>query len=542
MASAGLAWYKTGAVNITQGSPEVSGVGTHWATAGVKTGDMFTVDDTRGYEVSEVKSDTALTLAKPFQGASGTAQNYAVIRNWSATMTAELAARIAELVNKYESYIDGDLNQIIGPKGDPGWSYKGTWASGRGYNAMDITVYENGLYIALISHTSASANSPASANSLWMGMGVVIQNATESAPGIVTLATPAEAAAGTNGTKAMTPLTTRGAIDSTPTGNPAAIFTSVPTATENGVRIMQFNSGTVTPDAGKTPAFELYGDASDQIYIVTTRGASGRYSQNAIRADNSFREFFRQFASGNWSKWRERPTFHARGLTSTRDIIVDCDNGDDVTGNGSEDRPLKTIGGLSNVLSVLDLSWRQRIIFKAGTYTVPSKKEFSGYLGGRLYFDTYSGQADVEIIIGNDGTDVRGLMFYGNPGGVAFYNLKFTQADNLKTRTGLTIDQSDFAYVNNCVFEGFLYGVNLGNSARACMATCTFRDCVNGIRVGESSVLNTYSIYAEDVNYPYYVAGGILIKGSVNSSPAGLIANSIFSGGGLIVPAGGKSL
>ena len=180
MASVGLEWYKTGTVNITQGSPNVTGVGTQWVTTGVKKGDMFTVDDTRGYEIASVASNTSITLVKPFQGASGNAQNYAIIRNWAATMTAELAARVAELVNKYESYIDSELNQIVGPKGDPGWAYKSAWASGRSYNALDIVAYNNALYVAIISHTSTSNNAPAAASgSAWMLLDMPLSTVTD---------------------------------------------------------------------------------------------------------------------------------------------------------------------------------------------------------------------------------------------------------------------------------------------------------------------------------------------------------------------------
>jgi hypothetical protein len=204
--SVGLAWYKSGTANLINGSTTVTGVDTQWLTAGVKTGDPFTVDDTRNYEIASVTNNTTLTLVKPFQGASGNAQSYAIVRNWAATMTAELAAKVAELLSKYEAFIDADLSKIIGPKGEPGWVYKSAWAAGRSYNAMDIVVYNSALYIALLAHTSATGNAPPS-NATWMGMGVSLPSATETTPGLVQLATPAEAQAGTNDKKGMTPAT-----------------------------------------------------------------------------------------------------------------------------------------------------------------------------------------------------------------------------------------------------------------------------------------------------------------------------------------------
>jgi hypothetical protein len=183
--SVGLEWYKTGTVTLTQGSQGITGVNTVWKTAGIKAGDMFTVDDTRGYEIASVTSNTQLTLAKPFQGASGNAQNYAIIRNWAATLTAELAASVAELVNKYEAYIDAELKQIIGPKGDPGWNYKSNWAVSRSYNAMDVVTYNSKIYVAIMSHTSTAANAPGAANTAWADLGVSIGTATNTAVGVV---------------------------------------------------------------------------------------------------------------------------------------------------------------------------------------------------------------------------------------------------------------------------------------------------------------------------------------------------------------------
>lgn len=167
MDSAGIPWYSTGTVNVTQGSTNITGVGTNWVNAGLKKGDIFTLDKSRLYQVWTVNSNTSITLQEAYQGATGTAQTYFVIRNFAATMQAEIAAQVAELVNKYESYIDTELKQITGPAGPTSFPYRGTWATGRTYNGLDVVQYGNQLYMALYGHTSTSANAPGATGTAW---------------------------------------------------------------------------------------------------------------------------------------------------------------------------------------------------------------------------------------------------------------------------------------------------------------------------------------------------------------------------------------
>lgn len=167
MDSAGIPWYSTGTVNVTQGSTNITGVGTNWINAGLKKGDIFTIDKSRLYQITAVNNNTSITLQEAYQGATGTAQVYFVIRNFTATMQAEIAAQVAELVNKYESYIDTELKQITGPAGPTSFPYRGTWATGRSYNGLDVVQYGNQLYMALYGHTSTSTNAPGATGTAW---------------------------------------------------------------------------------------------------------------------------------------------------------------------------------------------------------------------------------------------------------------------------------------------------------------------------------------------------------------------------------------
>ena len=167
MDSAGIPWYSTGTVNVTQGSSNVAGVGTNWVNAGLKVGDIFTIDKSRLYQITAINSNTSLSLQEAYQGATGTSQVYFVIRNFAGTMQAQIAAQVSELVNKYESYIDTELKQITGPAGPTSFPYRGTWVTGRTYNGLDVVQYGNQLYMALYGHTSTSANAPGATGTAW---------------------------------------------------------------------------------------------------------------------------------------------------------------------------------------------------------------------------------------------------------------------------------------------------------------------------------------------------------------------------------------
>lgn len=167
MDSAGIPWYSTGTVNVTQGSSNVAGVGTNWVNAGLKVGDIFTIDKSRLYQITAINSNTSLSLQEAYQGATGSSQVYFVIRNFAGTMQAQIAAQVSELVNKYESYIDTELKQITGPAGPTSFPYRGTWVTGRTYNGLDVVQYGKQLYMSLYGHTSTSANAPGATGTAW---------------------------------------------------------------------------------------------------------------------------------------------------------------------------------------------------------------------------------------------------------------------------------------------------------------------------------------------------------------------------------------
>lgn len=72
-------WYKTGTVNVTNGSTAVVGSGSLWLVEAA-VGDMFTLDGATWYEVAAITSNTALTLGTAYAGTTATGAAYAIVR------------------------------------------------------------------------------------------------------------------------------------------------------------------------------------------------------------------------------------------------------------------------------------------------------------------------------------------------------------------------------------------------------------------------------------------------------------------------------
>lgn len=108
-----MAWYRTGTIDVTAGSPTVSGNGTTFFD-NVQQGDAVYLPDGTLGEVSAVVSNTELTLAEPYAGLTAAAQNYRVIP--TRGRLKELADHSAALIADFED-IPAEVEELRG-KGD----------------------------------------------------------------------------------------------------------------------------------------------------------------------------------------------------------------------------------------------------------------------------------------------------------------------------------------------------------------------------------------------------------------------------------------
>lgn len=99
-----MPWHRLGTVSVTQNSNVVTGVNTAFA-ANTRVGDAFIGPDGRLYELSNVASDTVISINPPYLGATASGATYAVapiqgyqkglgddVRSWVNTYGPKMAA------------------------------------------------------------------------------------------------------------------------------------------------------------------------------------------------------------------------------------------------------------------------------------------------------------------------------------------------------------------------------------------------------------------------------------------------------------------
>jgi len=78
-----MAQYRFGAVNVTNSSTVVTGVGSFWST-NASVNDLFSImGQGVWYTIASVQGDSQITLATPFIGATATAQKYSIQRDFT---------------------------------------------------------------------------------------------------------------------------------------------------------------------------------------------------------------------------------------------------------------------------------------------------------------------------------------------------------------------------------------------------------------------------------------------------------------------------
>ena len=168
-------WNHEGSVTVTQGSTAVNGTNTNWVNSGVRKGDLFSVDRSIFYEIASVNSATSITLVQSYTGATLSGTGYSIIQRFMNVINSEMVARVTSMVNKYETYIDTELKQIVGPAAKYSDLNKGAWQSGKSYVSLDFVTYNNVGYICTNPHTANATNAPTGTAPLWVTVGTAMQ-------------------------------------------------------------------------------------------------------------------------------------------------------------------------------------------------------------------------------------------------------------------------------------------------------------------------------------------------------------------------------
>lgn len=113
-----MSWYTTGTVNLTKGSKVVTGFGTKWANSlsGVSAGRMLilpTTETVEIYEIESIQSDTQLTLAENYSGATVTNKTYKIPTSPSVSIE-QFSLEIASSLAYHQNQLDGWQNILTG--------------------------------------------------------------------------------------------------------------------------------------------------------------------------------------------------------------------------------------------------------------------------------------------------------------------------------------------------------------------------------------------------------------------------------------------
>ena len=99
-------WMKTGTINLVNGSKNVVGVGTQFITATVpaRPGQPLVINGVL-WEIENITSNTALTLALPYTGATANSVAYTILTTMEGSFN-DLARRAAQVMGAYQAYMD----------------------------------------------------------------------------------------------------------------------------------------------------------------------------------------------------------------------------------------------------------------------------------------------------------------------------------------------------------------------------------------------------------------------------------------------------
>ncbi len=115
-----MPWYKTGTVSVVQNSNAVIGSGTAFI-ANSRVGDAFRGPDGGWYEVTNIASDTAMSISRNYQGATNSSGTYALapmqgyVKDSADALRAlvnQFGAQLAALTNT-DGLSEGTINKYF---------------------------------------------------------------------------------------------------------------------------------------------------------------------------------------------------------------------------------------------------------------------------------------------------------------------------------------------------------------------------------------------------------------------------------------------
>lgn len=105
--------YTTGTISVTNGSATVTGSGTSWNTStNAEVGEYIQLPDTKWYKITEIASNTSLTIEVDYQGTTLSGQNYTISPWGEVRGDLNRSESPASLVVPTPTFIENHANRI----------------------------------------------------------------------------------------------------------------------------------------------------------------------------------------------------------------------------------------------------------------------------------------------------------------------------------------------------------------------------------------------------------------------------------------------
>lgn len=140
-----MPWYKTGTVSITQNSNAVIGAGTAFI-ANSRVGDGFRGPDGRWYEVTNIASNTALSISPNYEGPTTAGGFYSImpVQGYQKDLADQVRAILNDYGDKLASLgTTGNYDVLPLDKGGTGGTDSGTALTGLGFSAFMKTIVDD---------------------------------------------------------------------------------------------------------------------------------------------------------------------------------------------------------------------------------------------------------------------------------------------------------------------------------------------------------------------------------------------------------------
>lgn len=179
-------WMNLGTINVVNGSKAVTGVGTKFKTAPIpaREGQPIVINNVH-YEIASVNSDTSITLALNYAGATANGLSYIIITTAEGSFN-DLSRRAAQVMSLYQGYMDvydalfsgTGLVHVVLPDGSqvdlPAWSTMATASEVAALRATMATVAQFDTLSSSVDTLSSSLTSLTNKTSKLSGRNILI--------------------------------------------------------------------------------------------------------------------------------------------------------------------------------------------------------------------------------------------------------------------------------------------------------------------------------------------------------------------------------